>query len=170
MNKVVFPEANEALSEALQGQFATFIDNDKFYGHVKQASSNAITREMLEDCKPDKDHFLIHFVGVGDYEKYGFNKNADSFPKTANIKYHKTFETDGKLYREHQSSDPDKAIGIIKRAEYNPEMGRLFVKRGPALTPPFSSPPCNKKAPWRSLAKRIHRLYPCVFPATGCVT
>ena len=127
MNKVVFPEANEALSESLQGQFTTFIDNEKFYGHVKQASSNAITREMLEDCKPDKDHFLIHFVGVGDYEKYGFNKNADSFPKTANIKYHKTFETDGKLYREHQSSDPNKAIGIIKRAEYNPEMGRIEV-------------------------------------------
>ena len=127
MNKIIYPDANEALSTELQGKFYTFIDNDKFYGHVKQASSNAITREMLEDCKPDKDHFLIHFTAVGDYEKYGFNKNADSFPKVANQKYFKTFETDAKLYREHKSDDPSKAIGIIKKAMYNPDMGRIEV-------------------------------------------
>lgn len=127
MNKVIFPEANEELSASLNGQFATFIDNDKFYGQVKRASSNSITEKMLEDCKPDKDHFLIHFVGVGDYEKYGFNKNCDSFPKQANIKYFKTFETDGKLYREHDSSSPNKAIGIIKKAAYNEAMGRIEV-------------------------------------------
>ena len=127
MKKLIYPDSNQVLSEALQGQFATFIDNDRFYGHVKQASSNAITQQMLEDCKPDKDHFLIHFVAVGDYEKYGFNKNADSFPKLANQKYFKTFETDANLFREHKSDSKYKAIGIIKKAAYNEEMGRIEV-------------------------------------------
>ena len=127
MNKIIYPDANEQLSSELQGKFATFIDHDKFYGHVKQASSNVITKAMLEDCKPDKDHFLIHFTAVGDYEKYGFNKNADSFPKFANQKYYKTFETNAHLFREHRSDNPSKAIGIIKKAMYNPEMGRIEV-------------------------------------------
>ena len=127
MKKIIFPEANDALFNELQGRFATFIDNDKFYSRVKEASSNVITRKMLEDCKPDKDHFAIHFVGVGDYEKYGFNKNADAFPKIANEKYYKTFETNAKLYREHKSSNPKNAIGIIKKAAYNPDMGRIEV-------------------------------------------
>lgn len=125
MNKLIYPDANEELFHALEGRFVTLIDTDKFYTNVKTASSNAITRQMLDECKPDKDHFLVHFVGVGDFEKYGFNKNADAYPKKANETRYKTFETHAHLFREHNSDHPSKAIGQIKKAMYNPEMGRI---------------------------------------------
>lgn len=122
MKKLIYPDQNEELAKAVDGCFAKIILNDKM---VKEASSNSLTREMLDECRPDKDHFLIHFIGVGDYERYGFNKNADAFTKEANEKYHKTFEKHAHLFREHNSSNPEvNAIGIIKKAMYNPEMGR----------------------------------------------
>lgn len=122
MKKLIYPDQNEELSKAVDGCFSRIILDSKM---VKEASSNSLTREMLDECKPDKDHFLIHFIGVGDYERYGFNKNADAFTKEANEKYHKTFEKHAHLFREHNSSNPEvNAIGIIKKAMYNPEMGR----------------------------------------------
>ena len=127
MNKLIYPEANEQLFQSLEGRFCTLFTQDKFYSNVKTASSNSITKEMLEECKPDKDHMLAHFIAVGDYEKFGFNKNADSFPKKANESRYKTFETNAKFYREHNSDDPKKAIGEIKKACYNPDMGRIEV-------------------------------------------
>lgn len=123
MNKVIYPDSNEALYNSVAGKFATIIDSgsgaDKM---IKSASSNSITRQMLDECKPDKDHFLIHCVGVGDYETYGFNKNADSFPKKANQKYYDTFEKHAKVYREHNTND---CVGSVKKAAYNPEMKRI---------------------------------------------
>lgn len=127
MNKLIYPEANEQLFQSLEGRFCTLFTQDKFYTNVKTASSNSITKEMLEECKPDKDHMLAHFIAVGDYEKFGFNKNADSFPKKANESRYKTFETNAKFYKEHNSDDPKKAIGQIKKACYNPDMGRIEV-------------------------------------------
>jgi hypothetical protein len=127
MNKLIYPEANEQLFQSLEGRFCTLFTQDKFLTNVKTASSNSITKEMLEECKPDKDHMLAHFIAVGDYEKFGFNKNADSFPKKANEQYYKTFETNAKFYKEHNSDDPKKAIGSIKKACYNPDMGRIEV-------------------------------------------
>lgn len=123
MNKLIYPDANEALYESVEGKMATLIDSNKM---IKQASSNSITREMLEECKPDKDHFLIHAIGVGDYEKYGFNKNADAFPKLADENYYNTFEKYAHVFKEHNSSNPEKnAIGIVKKACYNKDMGRI---------------------------------------------
>lgn len=124
MIKLIYPDANEELLASCEGSLAKVITSD--LKSIKQASSNSITKEMLEECKPDKDHFLIHFIGVGDYEKYGFNKNADAFTKEANQKYYKTFEEGGHLFREHNSSNPEvNAIGQLKKAMYNPEMGRI---------------------------------------------
>lgn len=124
INKIVYPDANEALFEACEGSMAKIVLNTE--KSIKEASSNSITKKMLEDCRPDKDHFLIHFIGVGDYEKYGFNKNADAFPKKANEKYYDTFVKNGHLFREHKSDNPEvNAIGQIKKAMYNPEMGRI---------------------------------------------
>lgn len=123
MNKLIYPDANEALYESVEGKMATLIDSNKM---IKQASSNSITKKMLEECKPDKDHFLIHAIGVGDYEKYGFNKNADAFPKLADENYYNTFEKYAHVFKEHNSSNPEKnAIGIVKKACYNKDMGRI---------------------------------------------
>jgi hypothetical protein len=128
MLKLIYPEANEQLLTQCEGLMTNVIFNDSSNKLVKEASSNSITRDLLNSYKPDKDHFMIHFIGVGDYEKYGFNKNADAFPKLANEKYYDTFEKKAHLFREHKSDNPDvNAIGTIKKAAYNPEMGRIEV-------------------------------------------
>lgn len=127
MLKLIYPEANEQLLAQCEGLMTKVIFNDSSNRLIKEASSNSITKDLLNEYKPDKDHFLIHFIGVGDYEKYGFNKNADAFPKLANEKYFNTFETNAHLFREHKSDNPDNAIGVIKKAVYNPEMGRIEV-------------------------------------------
>lgn len=128
MIKLIYPEANEQLLSQCEGIMTKVFFNNSSNQFLKEASSNSITKELLDECKPDKDHFAIHFIGVGDYEKYGFNKNADAFPKLANQKYYDTFEKKAHLFREHKSDHPEQnAIGVIKKAAYNPEMGRIEI-------------------------------------------
>lgn len=91
----------------------------------KLASSNSMTRDMLLQHKPDNDHFLMHVIGLGDYETYGFNRNADAFSKQANIDYHDTFVSDGYFFREHKNSSPEFKIGEIKASVHNDEMNRV---------------------------------------------
>lgn len=127
MKKLVYPDSNSELFSSLDGVMVSVIRDTNFYTNIKKASSSAISRQLLEDCKPDKDHFLIHITAIGDDETYGFNKNADGFPKKANEKYYKTFETNANLFREHNSSSPKNRIGIIKAAAYNNDMHRIEV-------------------------------------------
>ena len=127
MKKLIYPDSNSELFSSLDGVMVSVIRDTNFYSNIKKASSSAISRQLLEDCKPDKDHFLIHITAIGDDETYGFNKNADGFPKKANEKYYKTFETNANLFREHNSSSPKNRIGIIKAAAYNKDMHRIEV-------------------------------------------
>lgn len=127
MKKLIYPDSNSELFSSLDGVMVSVIRDTNFYSNIKKASSSAISRQLLEDCKPDKDHFLIHITAIGDDETYGFNKNADGFPKKANEKYYKTFETNANLFREHNSSSPENRIGIIKAAAYNKDMHRIEV-------------------------------------------
>ena len=77
-----------------------------------------------DEIKPDKDHVGIHLVGLGDYESYGPNRNADAFSKHANEKYGQTF-MDGHVFRHHNNKDPKNAIGKIVKVAHNDMMGRM---------------------------------------------
>lgn len=121
MNKVQYWNDQENLLREA-GQMMSLVETDR---HVKQAASSALTREMLSAHKPDKDHFLLHVIALGDHEHFGANRNGDSFPKKACIDYHPTFVSHGHYFREHRNRDPKQAIGVIKAACYNPDMGRV---------------------------------------------
>ena len=79
--------------------------------------------------KPDKDHVGIHLVGLGAFERYGANRNADGFSKRACEKYHRTFVDHGAVFRHHRNQDRSKNLGSIKASAYNHAMDRieLFV-------------------------------------------
>lgn len=96
---------------------------------VLEKSASTIFGMDYEDMKPDKDHVGIHLVGLGDFETYGSNRNADAFPKFACAKYHDTFVKHGHVYRHHRNKDPKKALGQIVKSAYNENMGRveLFI-------------------------------------------
>lgn len=121
MNKLIYSNANEELAKV--GPLVTLIDSER---SIKQATSSAVSNEIISHYKPDKDHFMVHYIGLGDYETYSFNKNGDAFTKHANENYHHTF-LNGHYFREHNNSDPKHAIGQVKAAFYNPDMNRVEI-------------------------------------------
>ena len=122
MIKVHHPEIDQEELVKAAGRIVTLIEDEK---HVKQASSSCITEDLIRDNMPDKDHFMVHLIAMGDGETYGQNRNGDFWPKEANQKYHDTFVKKGHFFREHNNRDPKKAIGIVKASAYNPEMNRI---------------------------------------------
>jgi hypothetical protein len=105
------------LMKACGGVMSQIIDLDT---GVKSAASDLIGRDIIDKYRPDKDHFLQHLVAMGDYETYGQNKNADAFTKAALEKYHKTFETNAHVFREHRNKDAKtQGIGTVKYAAFD---------------------------------------------------
>lgn len=120
MNKVHYQTDQEDLLRLCDGQMFTLYD-----GNIKSAASDLFTKEKLNEFAPDKDHFMLHIVGMGDQETYGPNKNGDGFPKAALDKYIDTFVTDGCFFREHRNRCQEtQGIGVIKAAGMHPKMRR----------------------------------------------
>lgn len=95
---------------------------------VKSAASDVFSRDKLKECAPDKDHFMLHLVAMGDQETFGPNKNGDGFPKQALEKFSNTFVTNGCFFREHKNRDAKtQGIGVVKAAAYNPGMHRTEI-------------------------------------------
>lgn len=90
-----------------------------------EKSASTIFGCDYSDVQPDSKHVGIHVVGLGDFETYGANRNGDSFPKVACVKYHDTFVKHGHVYRNHVNKDPEKKLGDIVKSAYNPDMGRI---------------------------------------------
>lgn len=104
------------------GSVVNLIENQS---HVKEASSSAVSRDLIESHKPDKNHFMVHLIAMGDGENYGQNKNGDYWPKKANSSYHDTFVTNGHFFREHNNRSKDVSIGMVKASAHNDPMGRI---------------------------------------------
>lgn len=89
--------------------------------------------KKLLDFKPDKNYHYYHVIAMGAGEYYGSNSNGDYFPEVELIGFCEndkcfgfiTFVTHGKVFVEHDSSDPSKAIGKIVKTFYNHDMHRV---------------------------------------------
>lgn len=92
-------------------------------------SASTIFGMDYDALKPDDQHVGIHVTALGASERYGFNRNADGFPKLACVRFHDTFVKHGSLFRHHRNKDRSKALGSIKASAYNGPMDRieLFV-------------------------------------------
>lgn len=121
MDKIHYQTDQEDLLRLCDGQMFTLYDDN-----IKSAASDTFTKEMLREYAPDKDHFMLHVIAMGDQETYGPNKNGDGFPKEALEKYHPTFISDGCFFREHRNRcQQTQGIGSIKASAYNPKMHRV---------------------------------------------
>lgn len=121
MDKIHYQTDQEDLLRLCDGQMFTLYDDS-----IKSAASDTFTKEMLSEYAPDKNHFMLHVVAMGDQETYGPNKNGDGFPKEALEKYHPTFISDGCFFREHRNRcQQTQGIGSIKASAYNPKMRRV---------------------------------------------
>lgn len=119
--KVIFPNAWESLVTSAGGVLTRLVDTDT---GVKQAASDLFTKAALEQYRPPKGKFMIHQIGLGSEEDYGFNDNGDAFSRQDLREYHPTF-LDGHMFREHLNQDPKHAIGEIKAAGYHPKLHRV---------------------------------------------
>lgn len=120
--KCILQDNHEALLQSVGGNFATLINTDS---GVKSAASDVIPRSVIERFRPPMDKFATHIIAMGDEEHYGPNRNGDSWPGDGLAKNAYTFVSNGHLFREHNNSHPDKAIGEIKYAAYDPQLGRV---------------------------------------------
>lgn len=126
MNKIIYSGDQEELLK-IAGSLISLVDGPYL---TKAASSAAVSRDILEANRPDKDHFLMHVIAMGCGEKYGANKNGDHFPRAA-LKHeggnygHHTFVKFGHYFEEHNNRDPKKARGSIKASFYNDAMDRV---------------------------------------------
>jgi hypothetical protein len=124
MLKVHYQTDHEDLFKACSGQMVQLFE-DRF---VKSAASDSFSRDKLKEFAPDKDHFMLHLVAMGDQETYGPNKNGDGFPKSALEKFSNTFVTNGCFFREHRNRNAKtQGIGTVKAAAYNPVMHRTEI-------------------------------------------
>jgi len=121
IDKLIYNTDNAELLKAA-GNLASLVDTRS---QIKEASSSAISKELIEQNKPDDDHFAIHYIALGDYERFSHNRNGDAFTKEACKNYHDTFLTHAHYFREHNNRDPKNSIGVIKAAAYNEPMGRV---------------------------------------------
>lgn len=121
MNKILYQTDQEDLMRLCDGQLFTLYDEN-----IKSAASDIFSKEMLRQYAPDKDHFMLHVIAMGDQETYGPNKNGDGFPKEALEKFHDTFVSDGCFFREHRNRcQTTQGIGSIKASAFNPKMRRV---------------------------------------------
>jgi hypothetical protein len=81
--------------------------------------------EFVKSLTPVKgsSYALINALSSGEF--YGSNRNGDYFPEDALKEHHKTFEIFGHVYRHHINKDPNKSIGKVIFAYYNPDMHRV---------------------------------------------
>jgi hypothetical protein len=124
MLKVHYQTDHKDLVAACDGVMWQLFE-DRF---VKSAASDLFTREELAKHAPDKDHFMMHLIAMGDQECFGPNKNGDGFPAEALEKRSSTFVSDGCFFREHRNRDQEKeGIGKVKVARYTPDMHRTEI-------------------------------------------
>jgi len=103
--------------------------------HVKAASE---ALDYIKDVKPvpGKTIILVLAMTAGDW--YQPNRNGDAWnersvragpviiPEADGLRhYHKTFESNAKIYRHHVNKDPEKRIGDVLRSFYNEHMHRV---------------------------------------------
>lgn len=73
---------------------------------------------------------LIHLLAMGSTEKYGENRNFDGYRAAMLEKYHPTFVSHARFYRDHANSHPAKSYGVVKASQFNKIMGRVELLVG----------------------------------------
>ena len=111
-----------------------FADVPEIGAHLADFNSPAMSKEAenifgrsYDSLRPTDDKYVgIHLTALGDEETFGPNRNFDSFPKEACVRYHDTFVKHGHVFwRHHNDAEKDEILGTIKASAYNDKMGRI---------------------------------------------
>lgn len=97
-----------------------FNDRQFFIKRAGAQLADAITRTKFEPGEVP-----AHSIALGASEWFGLNRNADGFKEATCKKYHHTFKTHARAFRDHLNKNPRKSYGIIKESWYNEPMHRI---------------------------------------------
>src|SRR3990167_8213414 len=131
MIKVIAPgsqDFGEKIAQEVKGSRSGLIEND-LRDFIKRASPKFAGEFKRMEFAPGE--VPIHLIAIGATEKYGCNRNGDSFREKACRDYHHTFVTkpvtkEGAYwYRSHLNKDPLKSYGIVKASHFNDAMKRI---------------------------------------------
>lgn len=98
--------------------------NVKLAGFAKAAGIEALFPQ-LASCTPPENHTVVHVIAVGDSERWGPNRNCDSFSRSDNVRKHRTFVDLGHVFRNHKNQDPSLKIGDVLASAHNDQMDRI---------------------------------------------
>lgn len=113
----------------------TVIDHNSTKALVKQAADSNIM-EYASKIVPDPSRIYVHIIAMGasgsgpngtDGGPWPMNRNGDIFPEETLIKYHKTYEEHGYVYRNHINKNKDIAMGKVVFSSYNHAMARIEI-------------------------------------------
>lgn len=95
--------------------------------------------DFIKTFKPNPGFVYLHVIAMSAGEYWGCNINGDYFPEKDLIARHKTFETNAKVFKEHDNKPYSPDYGYVPFAWYNPKMHRVELilaidkKKGPDI-------------------------------------
>jgi hypothetical protein len=103
---------------------------------LHKTAAHSPAEEYIRSITPEPGKSVVLVIGLGDHETYGPNRNGDGFPSEAVKgkissdevlpKHYKSYEK-AHVFEHHVNHDPAKAIGVVKKAFWNPHMRRVEV-------------------------------------------
>ena len=104
--------------------------------HRSKTASQSPAMDYIRTVEPEPGKSIVLIVGLGDHETYGPNRNGDGFnsePVPGKIaadqvltKHYQSYDN-AHVFEHHVNHDPEKAIGRVKKAFWNPFMRRVEV-------------------------------------------
>ncbi len=81
--------------------------------------------EKLKGIGPERGKTKVLVIAMTDGHHYGPNNNGDFFSEPDLIKYHPTFVTMAKVFRQHVNKPGSPSYGEVIMSDYNPDMKRV---------------------------------------------
>ncbi len=91
----------------------------------KYAAAEENFLEQLKGVKIKPNRVVVHALAVGDFERYGFNRNLDGFTTADNKKCHRRFVDDGFVFNNHRNFRPELQHGEVLVSRHNSKMFRI---------------------------------------------
>lgn len=122
------------------------------YEELSKEASASPAYDYIKSIQPVPGRTIVLVIGLGSYEWYGLNRNGDGFPEQPYkmgveprcgccsnkkrdawilpeecIQHHYQTYEQGNVFRHHVNKDPNKRIGRILKAFWNPFMHRIEI-------------------------------------------
>lgn len=83
--------------------------------------------DWVRHNRPAPGEVWTHSIALGSTETAGPNRNSDGYPNVMLERDHPTFEKYARFFRNHANRRPEVSYGVIKKAHYDQDLGRVEI-------------------------------------------